>query len=110
MVNDIKGTGIESVVQSLGNAQQADKAQQNRALNASTQSSAVDNSTVTITNTAETLQALEKSIENQPVVDTQRVQSIRQSILDGTFNLDNRQTAEKFAEFENLLDIKSTQK
>lgn len=110
MVNEIKGSAIDAVVQNLSNAQRSDKLQQDLAKTNSSESASGESSEVTLTNTAGKLQALEAEIQQQPVVDTQRVQAIKQSIFDGTFNLDNTSTANKMAEFENLLSSEPSSK
>ncbi len=103
MVNEIKGSMIDSVVQNLANSKKAEQSQLSSSASASSDSSSNGASEVTLTNTAEKLQALEAQIQQQPVVDSQRVQAVKQSIFDGTFNMDNQRTAEKLLDFENLL-------
>ncbi|MCG8325015.1 MAG: flagellar biosynthesis anti-sigma factor FlgM [Thiotrichales bacterium] len=71
---------------------------------------AADNSAVKLTATADLLNALKAEIAKQPVVDTQRVDSIKQTVFDGTFQLNTGKTAEKMAEFEQLLDSKLSDK
>ena len=104
MVNDIKGPG-HAVISGLAGQQQADqtKNHENAAGN-KTRGTAEDS--VSLTDQAEKLRALEASIEKQPVVDTKRVESIRSAILDGTYTVDASKTAEKMADFERLLDSK----
>ena len=105
MVNEIKGAPVNLV-------QTSPNSQSNRLANESGDQQSNPNSgsrsEVTITNTAETLRALEAEIQKQPVVDTQRVQAVKQAIFDGTFNLDSERTAQKMAEFENLMVSKSS--
>ncbi|MBL1140453.1 MAG: flagellar biosynthesis anti-sigma factor FlgM [Proteobacteria bacterium] len=105
MINEIKGSSNHSALSGLANQQQADqiKDQANAAGN-KTQGSAEDS--VSLTDQAEKLRALETSIKDQPVVDTKRVESIRSAILDGTYTVDAAKTAEKMANFESLLDSK----
>ncbi len=108
MVNEINSSTL-NIVQNLGNSQQTEKLQQQSANKSESQSSSGESSDVTLTNTAEKLQALETQIKDQPVVDTQRVQAIKKSIFDGTFNLDSASTADKLATLENLLSSKTSQ-
>ena len=61
---------------------------------------------VSITDTASKLRELEAKVASQPVVDTQRVENIKQAIADGSFRVNANRTAEKMAEFENLLASK----
>ena len=104
MVNDIKGPNplITSASNSKTLAEQSNERQQSADVKVNTESA--DN--VSLTNQAEKLSSLEASIEKQPVVDTKRVESIKQAILDGTYVVDANSTAEKMADFEQLLDSK----
>jgi len=60
--------------------------------------------TVSLTDTAARLKELEMGLASQPVVDTQRVQSVQSAINDGTFEVDPDSVAEKMIEFETGLD------
>ncbi len=104
MINEIKGSN-QALVSGLAGQQQADLARDHaNAAGNKTQGTAEDS--VSLTDQAEKLRALESSIEKQPVVDTKRVESIRSAILDGTYIVDSNKTAEKMADFERLLDSK----
>jgi negative regulator of flagellin synthesis FlgM len=104
MVNEIKGSN-QALISGLAGQQQADQARdQANAAGNKTQGTAEDS--VSLTDQAEKLRALEASIEKQPVVDTKRVESIRSAILDGTYSVDSTKTADKMADFERLLDSK----
>jgi negative regulator of flagellin synthesis FlgM len=105
MVNEIKGSNNHAAISGLANQQQADLArEQANAAGNKTLGTAEDS--VSLTDQAEKLSALESSIKDQPVVDTQRVESIRSAILDGSYTVDANKTAEKMADFERLLDSK----
>ncbi len=104
MVNEIKGSN-HSLLSGLASQQQTEQAKdQAKAAGNKTQGTAEDS--VSLTDQAEKLRALESSISNQPVVDTKRVESIRSAILDGSYTVDASKTAEKMADFERLLDSK----
>lgn len=104
MVNEIKGAN-QSLISNLTGQPQAEQARNNEnAAGSKTQGTAEDS--VSLTDQAEKLRALEATIEKQPVIDTKRVDSIRSAILDGTYTVDNNKTAEKMADFERLLDSK----
>lgn len=104
MVNEIKGAN-NGLLSGLSNQQQAEQSRANASAGGNkTQVSSEDS--VNLTDQAEKLRSLEASIEKQPVVDTKRVDSIRNAILDGTYTIDNARTAEKMADFENLLNSK----
>lgn len=55
---------------------------------------------VTLTDAATQLHKLAAAIANQPVVDTARVESVKQSILNGNFTINPRRVAEKMLSFE----------
>ncbi len=56
--------------------------------------------TVSLTDTATNLQKINQTINALPVVDTQRVESIRQAIANGSYEIDPQSTAEKMLGFE----------
>ena len=58
------------------------------------------NDQVRLSNQAAQLQALEAEIANLPVVDTQRVQDVQQTIATGSFQIDPVQVADKMLNFE----------
>jgi len=60
--------------------------------------------TVSLTDTAARLKELEMGLASQPVVDTQRVQSVQSAINEGTFEVDPDSVAEKMLDFESGLD------
>ncbi len=59
--------------------------------------------TVSITDTASNLQRLAREIGGLPVVDSQRVEDIRQAIANGSYEIDPQATAEKLIGFEQAL-------
>jgi negative regulator of flagellin synthesis FlgM len=59
---------------------------------------------VSLTDTAARLKELEMGLASQPVVDPQRVQTVKNAINDGTFEVDPDSVAEKMIEFETGLD------
>ena len=58
---------------------------------------------VTLTKTAAKLQKLEKDLSNIPVVDQDRVASLRKAIASGDYKIDPVKTAEKLVQFESAL-------
>ena len=58
---------------------------------------------VTLTDLAARLQQLTQSVANVPVVDMHRIEAFRQSVADGSYQLDTKAVAEKFTLFESLL-------
>ncbi len=63
---------------------------------------------VVLTDTASRLKASEQSIAATPVVDTQRVAQVRQTIADGSFEINPERIADKFLQFEARLPEAST--
>ena len=70
--------------------------------NSSGRPSTVD--TVSITDTSAQLRSIESSLASLPVVDTQRVESIKQAIADGSYQVDSQTIADKLIDFEAILD------
>ncbi len=104
MVNEVNGSN-HALLNSLAGQHKAEQAKdQASAVGNKTQGTAEDS--VSLTDQAEKLRALEASISKQPVVDTKRVEAIRSAILDGSYTVDASRTAEKMANFEGLLDSK----
>ncbi|NOY62831.1 MAG: flagellar biosynthesis anti-sigma factor FlgM [Gammaproteobacteria bacterium] len=60
--------------------------------------------TVTVTDIANQLSALDKKLQNVPVVDVQRIEQIRNAIDSGSYKIDPEQTADKLVEFELAMD------
>ena len=61
-------------------------------------SSTVD--TVSLTNTSAQLRSLENTLAELPVVDTQRVESIKQAIADGSYQINAQRVADKLINLE----------
>ncbi len=109
MVNEIKGNAhglVNNLVNKQGNAPTG--AQANKERSAGTNQA--DNSDVRLTNTADLLKGLKAEIDKQPAVDNSRVAAIKQSVFDGTYNLNVEKTADKMLQFENMLGDKLSDK
>ena len=59
--------------------------------------------TVSITDAAARLQSLENTLAELPVVDTQRVEAVKQAISSGSFEVDSARIADKLLNFEQAL-------
>lgn len=59
--------------------------------------------TVSLTDSASRLQSLENSLNNLPVVDTQRVEGVQLQLATGTFSVDPVSSADKLLEMERNL-------
>ncbi len=89
----IKGSNSGGVV--------ADKAQNDPAAAASSNAQATDQ--VTLTSSARSLQKIEETIAKTPVVDTDKVKSIKQQLDAGTYKVDAGRVAGKLLQFESGL-------
>ena len=72
--------------------------QQNRADKTASTSAAADS--LNLTDQTARLQALEKSISELPVVNTQRVEQVQNALATGTFQIDPARVADKLLSFE----------
>lgn len=59
--------------------------------------------TVSLTDAANLLKKLEKSLDALPVVDTQRTEALRRAIADGTYQVDPQRVADKLLAFDTML-------
>jgi negative regulator of flagellin synthesis FlgM len=108
MVDEIKGSS-HAALSGLATQHKLDQAKEHaNAAGNKTQGTAEDS--VSLTDQAEKLRSLEANIKDQPVVDTKRVEALRSAVLDGSYTVDTARTAEKMANFENLLDSKIGEK
>lgn len=64
----------------------------------------IANDTVNLTGTASQLRALEQQIASLPVVDVQRVESIKQEISNGSYQIDPPRIAEKMIQIESAIN------
>ncbi len=60
--------------------------------------------TVSLTDTAARLRQMENTLANLPVVDNQRVESVRRALADGTFEVNPERIAEKMLNLEKDLN------
>lgn len=58
---------------------------------------------VSITDTAMSLENVERLMAQIPVVDANRVETVRESLTNGSYEVDAERTAEKFIQFELML-------
>lgn len=59
--------------------------------------------TVSLTNAAAQISSLETAIAELPVVDTQRVEAIKQTLADGSYQIDAERIADKLLSLESSL-------
>lgn len=62
--------------------------------------------TVSLTDAAARLKSLERTVASLPVVDAHRVEHIKKTLADGTYNIDNKKVASKLLKFEQSLSEK----
>ncbi|MFN2309368.1 MAG: flagellar biosynthesis anti-sigma factor FlgM [Gammaproteobacteria bacterium] len=58
---------------------------------------------VSLTPTAQQLRGLEQQVANQPVVDTQKVNAVREALSNGSFQVDSDRIAGKMMSLEKAL-------
>ncbi len=98
MVSEINGP-VSSIIQGPGPSE--NRAQQGSEQQVqSTTSNQPGGDRVELTSTASKIQASEQSIAATPVVDTQRVAQVRQTIADGSYEISPERIADKFMQFE----------
>jgi len=79
----------------------ADKSQSESAAAATSTTRGADQ--VTLTSSARSLQKIEETIANTPVVNTQKVASVKQQLNSGTYQVDSGRVASKLLQFESGL-------
>lgn len=62
--------------------------------------------TVSLTDVATRLAELERVLTNVPVVDTQRVEKVKQAVSEGRYQVDPARVADKLLAFESALPAK----
>jgi len=60
--------------------------------------------TVNLTGTASQLRSLEQQLANQPIVDAQRVESIKREIANGSYEVNSQQVADKMIQIESAIN------
>lgn len=66
----------------------------------STQQQTSESSTVTVTDSALKLLQIEKTLAEMPSFDTEKVESIKQALSDGSYTINTDRIAEKLINFE----------
>jgi len=95
---------LTTIKGSNSGAQAVDKAQGSAASTSTAAASSPSTADqVTLTGSAITLQKLGEAVANAPVVNTQKVATIKTSVKDGTYKIDAGRVADKILQFENGL-------
>lgn len=99
-INGLSGYSHASVQKSLetATADRSKSAEDSSALSHQTAE------TITLTNTAEQLRETEASLASVSVVDNQKVEQIKQSIQDGSYQIDSERIADKLIALEQALN------
>ncbi|HEB56572.1 MAG TPA: flagellar biosynthesis anti-sigma factor FlgM [Gammaproteobacteria bacterium] len=98
---DINGISSPKVPSTGDDSQLKQSAEKQTGSAENTRSSTAD--TVSLSDNAVQLGKLDNSSIPAPVVDTQRVQQIKQAIENGTYEVDPKKIADKLMQFESIL-------
>ncbi len=93
MINKISGASVPGAQQNTT----SDRATNPR------EARAPERDALTLTDSAMRLREIEQGLNEAPVEDVKRVEQIRQSIGDGTYQVDAQRVAERLLEFESAL-------
>ena len=104
MAMEINGLPPSKVSSSADDPQVKQTREQPSAEQESARSSTAD--TISLSDNAVQLGKLGSNVVNTPVVDTQRVEQVKQAIQDGTYEVDPARVAEKLMQFESVLKPK----
>jgi negative regulator of flagellin synthesis FlgM len=74
--------------------------ERNREINADTSATSQTGDHVTLTSSARSLQRLEQTISDTPVVNSAKVSQVKQAISAGTYQVDANRVANKLLQFE----------
>jgi negative regulator of flagellin synthesis FlgM len=105
MTDKINGQGFRPADTAASGTRRSDAAKlansqgQGRAA-ATDKSSATASDTVSITQSGLLMSKLEELVQSTPVVDRERVAAIKDALASGTYEIDDRQVAERLLKFE----------
>ena len=101
---DINGISPTKVTSSTDDSQVKQSVEQTSTQKESGKSSTTD--TVSLSDNAVQLGKLDNTVVSTPVVDTQRVEQVKQAIKDGSYEIDPARVADKLMQFESILKPK----
>ncbi len=101
MTIDINGLTTPKVAAPTDDSQLKQSAEQQQTNTETGQSSTAD--TVSLSDNAVQLGKLDNSVIAAPVVDTKRVEQIKQAIENGTYEVNAEKVADKLTQFESIL-------
>ncbi len=98
---DINGISPSKVHAPTDDSQLKQAVEQQPASTETGKSSTAD--TVSLSDNAKQLGKVDNTAISAPVVDTKRVEQVKQAISDGSFNIDAEKVADKLMKFESIL-------
>ncbi len=98
---DINGISSQKVVAPTDDSQLKQPVEQQPAKSETGPSSTAD--TVSLSDNAVQLGKIDNTVIAAPVVDTQRVEQIKQAIENGSYEVDAKKIADKLTQFESIL-------
>ena len=101
---EINGIQPSKVSSATDDSQVKQAVEQTSTQQESGKSTTVD--TVSLSDNAVQLGKLDNTAVSTPVVDTQRVEQVKQAIKDGTYEVDPAKVADKLMQFESILKPK----
>lgn len=97
---EIKQPASSNAGLSTGTGKKADAAQGVAPGISSSTQNATESSTVTVTNSALKLLQIEKTLDEMPGFDAEKVERIKQALSDGSYTINTDHIAEKLIDFE----------
>ncbi len=103
-INGISSNQIPAKVN--GSADDAKVKQQQQTVDAAETGQAATTDTVSLSENAKQLGKLGNSVTASPIIDTQRVEQVKQAINNGSYKIDPTKIADKLMQFESMLKPK----
>ena len=100
MTEKISGFSATDIASLKGSSASTAPVDRNREIKADTPASSQSSDQVTLTSSARSLQRLERTISDAPVVNASKVSQVKQSVSAGTYQVDAKSVANKLLQFE----------
>ncbi len=98
-INNVKTT----VQSGMNSSRISDKGSRADDKSQSIQTSTAQTDTVSLTSEATQLQSIQKTLEETPIVNSERVEALRAAIADGSYTVDAGELAQNIIDFETQL-------
>ncbi|GAA6131676.1 flagellar biosynthesis anti-sigma factor FlgM [Halopseudomonas sabulinigri] len=98
--NGPNGAGRSNQTSSTSGKRDATLDNAEKATSGATQEATSERSSVSLSQQAQQLQAIEERLRELPEVDSERVNQIKQAIADGSYQVDSNRIADKLLSFE----------